>query len=119
MTITLESIHGAAQIARVYETDPAGTMPPIDAVCVLEWEAPRIVWVKALKGRLSRRTLRELLCLLVDLGVHTVRAQRAEGHVLPGGVDQGDGTVRIDVRALAHRFASPGASGWADTLDAT
>jgi len=42
---------------------------------------------------LSRRTLRELLCLLVDLGVHTVhtvRAQRAEGHVLPGERQVGD-----------------------------
>lgn len=114
VAVRLETIEGPAQLARFYDCDDPDAMAPYEASCVLEWSGPREVWVKGMTGRLTRRTVREFVNLLVSLGVRTVVARRAEGHVLPGGVDSDDGTVRIDVGQLADRFSRAGASQWAD-----
>ena len=117
MAIRLERIHGTASIARVYdEADPA-PMANFCASFVAEWDGPRELWIKALQGRMTRRTLRELVTLLVEMGVHTVLARRAEQHVLPLGVVGDDGVTRIRVSDLAARFAKRGASDWIDFED--
>lgn len=114
VSVRLESIEGPAQLARFYDCDEPDDLAPYEASCVLEWSGPREVWIKGMTGRLTRRTVREFVNLLVSLAVRTVVARRAEGHVLPGGVASEDGTVRIDVGQLADRFARAGASQWAD-----
>ena len=114
--IRLEPLKGAASIARVYDDPDPGPMAPYCATFVAEWdtEDARFLWIKSLTGSLTRRTLRELVTLLVDLGVHTVLAKRAEGHVLPLGVTDEHGITRINVARLAERFAQQGASNWID-----
>lgn len=117
MTIRLEGIKGLGQIARVYDCVEPEPMAPFCATFVLEWQDARTVWIKAMHGRLTRHTLRELVRTLIDLGAHTVLARRADGHVLPCGQVDADGITRIrvaDLADLAERFARPGASGWAD-----
>lgn len=114
MAIRLEVLEGPAKLARFYDSPDPEPMAPFTATCVLEWSGPREAWVKGMTGRLTRRTVREFVNLLVSLAVHTVVARRGEGHVLPGGVAGDDGTVRIDVGQLADRFARAGASQWAD-----
>ena len=114
VAVRLETIEGPAQLVRFYDCDEPDALAPYEASCVLEWSGPREAWVKGMTGRLTRRTVREFVNLLVSLAVHTVVARRGEGHVLPGGVAGDDGTVRIDVGQLADRFARAGASQWAD-----
>lgn len=116
MAIHLERIQGLGQIARVYDCAEPAPMAPYCATFVLEWSADdaRAVWIKAMHGRLTRRTLRELAVLLVDLGVHTVLAHRADGHALPLGEEGADGIVRIDMARVSERLARPGGSAWAD-----
>ena len=112
MTIRLEVIKGLGQIARVYDCVDPAPMAPFCATFVLEWADARTVWIKAMHGRMPRRTLRELVVQLVELGAHTVLAMRAEGRVLPCGATGDDGITRISVAELAERFARPGASDW-------
>ena len=114
MPILLEHIEGDGHIARVYDGEPAA-MAPYSATFIMERVGPRTCWIKALSGKLTRRTLRELVQLLVEHGVHTVLALRADGHALPGvtHVDEA-GVHHIDVVALSHRFARPGASDWVE-----
>lgn len=114
MAIKLERIKGLGEIARVYDCVEPEPMAPFCGVFVLEWEDARTVWIKAMLGRLTRRTLRELVQTLVDKGAWTVLARRAEGRVLPLGVLGEDGITRIRVADLAERFARPGASDWVD-----
>ena len=118
MTIRLEAIKGLGFLARVYDCVEPEPMAPYCATFVLEWQGPREVWIKGMHGRLTRHTLREIVAKLVEIGAHTVLAQRAEGRVLPCGVVGEDGVTRIRVADLANRFASKGASGWVDLEDA-
>lgn len=112
--IRLEAVKGPARIARVYATDNPGPMDPYVATFVLEWQGVREVWVKALSGKMGRREWRAVLQLAVDLGIHTILAKRAPGHILPMAVEREDGTLAMDVRALSHRFATPGSSNFID-----
>lgn len=114
--IRLEPLASHARLARVYDGDPVDPMAPYVATFVIEWapDDARALWVKGFSGRLTRRTLRELLTMLVDLGVHTVLARRADGHVLPLGQVGEDGITRISVAQLQERFARPGASDWVE-----
>lgn len=110
--ILLETPKGPVRVARVYATDKPGPLDPYVASFVLEWQGARVVWIKALQGRMGRREWRAVLQLAVDLGVHTILAKRAPGHVLPLATEREDGALAMDVRALSHRFASPGSSNF-------
>lgn len=112
--IRLEAVKGPVRIARVYASDNPGPMDPYVASFVLEWQGAREVWIKALQGRMGRREWRAVLQLAVSLGVHTILAKRAPGHVLPLATPREDGTLAMDVRALSHRFATPGSSDFVD-----
>lgn len=114
MPITLTPVKGSAQIARVYNGGEVVGKPPIDVVFLIEWEGPRVAWIRGAKGKFTRQTLRELLALLVSLGIHTIKAERGDGHVLPASFVDEAGVSHVDIPALAHRFATPGASSWAD-----
>jgi hypothetical protein len=98
---------------RFYADDNAGPMADYDASCMVVWETPFIVWIRMLRGGLSRALLRNLLEWLVNQGIVTVRAHRAAGHVLPLAKEQPDGSYSTDVQALAARFLRPNAtSDW-------
>jgi len=112
--IRLETVKGPVRIARVYGSDDPGPMDPYIASFVLEWDDARTVWIKALQGRMGRREWRSVLQLAVSLGVHTILAKRAPGHMLPLATPREDGTLAMDVRALSHRFATPGSSNFVD-----
>lgn len=107
--IRLEHLPPGSQLARVSAPGAGDHMPPIDAVFVLHADPvePGAVWVKGFKGQMCRATLRELLAKLVELGIDTVLATRAEGHVLPLGAMGADGVVRISVAELRQRFGGP------------
>lgn len=83
---------------------------------VLEWidAEPRVALFHGWRGKLTRTTLRELVVWLVSHGVDEVRAGRAHAKLLPGAVVDDAGVVHVDVAALAHLMATPGASNWAD-----
>ncbi len=89
---------------RFFENDNASVgQDPYDAVATLIWIDEQTVWMKAFHGKLSRKLLRDLLRLLINLNVKTLRAQRAEGHTIPGAIDLGDGLYELDVGRLAAR----------------
>lgn len=117
MAIKLERLHGAAYIARMYEAEHPAPLAPFVASAVFEWSGPRELWIKAFVGKLTRRTLRDLLATLVDLQVHTVLARRADGHLLPLGTTDAAGITRIRVAELSARFSRQGASDWVDLED--
>ena len=117
MAIVLEKLTGVAYIARMYDDEHPAPLAPFVASAVFEWVAPRDLWIKAFSGRLTRRTLRDLLTKLVELGVHTVLARRADGHILPLGVTDAEGVTRIRVADLSARFSRQGASDWVDLED--
>ena len=89
---------------RLFEAASPAPMAEYDAACLLLWETPQVVWIRMLKGHVSRKLLRELLQWLLDNQVHTVRAHRAAGHVLPLSVLQADGAFSVSVADLATRF---------------
>lgn len=72
------------------------------------------VWVMSAhrsEGGHTRASLRALLQAALDHGVHTILADRAAGHRLPGAVPWVEGVgVKIDVRALAARFGAVASS---------
>lgn len=82
--------------------DPAADF---DASCMLIWQTPTVVWVRLLKGALTRALMAELLQWLQAQGVHTVLARRVDGRVLPMGRKRADGTYEIDLPALAARVS--------------
>lgn len=101
-------------ILRFYERESSASTPPFDATCVVQWETPRIVWLKAFHGRLTRSLMRCLLEWLAENGIHTVKAYRDAAHHLPFGRLQDDGSTVIDVADLVDRFTRRTASTWGD-----
>ena len=98
---------------RFFEAGAPAPMAEYDASCMLVWETSTVIWVRMLKGGLSRNLLRQLLQWLLDHDISTVRAHRASGHVLPLAVLQPDGSYSTDVAQLAGRFLRPAAtSDW-------
>ena len=89
-------------VLRFYEADEPDHYAPIDVVCMLMWETQQVVWIKILKGDLSRKLLRQLVDKLGSLGITTVKAQRAPHRGLPFGSDVG-GHWEMSV-AVAHRY---------------
>lgn len=52
-------------------------------VCTVIWESPGVLWIKAMSAELNRELLHELLKFLTDQRIHTVKAHRAPGRMLP------------------------------------
>ena len=116
--IRREVIRGHAQIARVYPGAEAGPSAAYIASYIIEWVSPREAWIKAFKGVMTRTMFREVLTDLIALEIHTILARRGDCHRLwKLGTEGEDGITYVDVRALAHRFASPGTSNWIDLDD--
>jgi hypothetical protein len=91
---------------RFFEAANPPPMAPFDACCLVVWETERVIWLRMLHGRLTRKLMRELLAWLVERGVDVVRSHRATGHVLPLGVERSDGSWETRVADLAARFNS-------------
>lgn len=104
-------------ILRLYKHSSDLPTPPFDATCMVTWESPRVVWIKAFHGELNRSMLRCLLEWLADNHVHTVKAYRDSAHSLPFGQLQHDGSTTIDVASLIDRFVRRTASAWGDLPD--
>ena len=91
---------------RLFNAAAPAPMAMFDASCLLVWEAPKVVWLRMMQGRMSRSLLKELVLWLSDHGVQTAKAFRAEGHVLPWGVEQADGSVVMSVDAAVARYTN-------------
>lgn len=92
---------------RFFEAANPPPMAPFDACCLVVWETERVIWLRMLHGRLTRKLMRELLAWLVERRVDVVRSHRATGHVLPLAVERPDGTWETKVADLAARFNAP------------
>lgn len=101
-----------ASVLRLYRVESDDAMPPIDAVCTLEWEDAATVWCWAFKGDLTRGMLRELVDWFLEHGIVTVKAHRDSAHSLPFGELQPDGSRHINVPRLAARVARRSDSTW-------
>ena len=111
---------GPGWICRLAQDD-GSPMPPWSAVVFIEDTSdPRIVWVKAANGTMTRRNWREVLnaLYLPPIAAYEARITRAMGHALHrlGRTDE-HGIIHLDVVGLYHRFAMAGASGLIDLED--
>lgn len=98
---------------RIFEADDPAPMAEYDASCLVVWETPTVIWLRMLRGGLSRKMLRSLLAWLVAQRIEVVKAHRAAGHVLPLAKAQPDGSFSVSVPELARRFLRPDAtSDW-------
>lgn len=108
MPIRVSSIQGPAQAVSL------GTADAAEVTLILEWESPRTCWLRGSKQKLSRAGTRELLLFLVSLGVFTLKIEPGEAALLPVTYTDLLGVRHSDITELSHRFASRGASRWAD-----
>lgn len=89
---------------RMWQAADASPSSDFDACCLLMWESPNCVWLRMLRGTLSRRLLRELLSWMVMTGIETVRAHRSAKHVLPLARQMENGSYELRVAELAARL---------------
>jgi hypothetical protein len=96
---------------RFFDADEPAPMAPFDACCLVMWESERVVWLRMMHGRMSRKLIRQLVAWMADHGVELVCAHRAQGHVLPLARQREDGhglEVRVaDLVAYFGRFRGP------------
>ena len=98
---------------RIFDAEDPAPMAEYDASCLVVWETPSVIWLRMLRGGLSRKMLRSLLTWLVEQRIEVVKAHRAHGHVLPLARVQPDGSFAVAVPELAGRFLRPEAtSDW-------
>ena len=88
----------------MFNSDAPGPYEPYDAIATVLWEAdPHTIWLQGFHGKVGLRILWQLHAWFVEQGITTVKAHRADGHVLPGGVLGPDGGAPVDVAALGRR----------------
>jgi hypothetical protein len=75
-----------------------------DVSCVVQFEREHnAVWIWLMKGRLNRQLLRNLREWLESQRVETIKSQRAEGHRIPGGELQPEGSLHVSVSRMWAR----------------
>lgn len=95
---------------RVYEDDHAAWDAESMATMCLQYRpnepgAADVTLHSAVRPH-TRATLRKLLEKLLESGLNVVYAHRRDGHRIPGGVRQADGSWRTDLAALNARCTS-------------
>lgn len=93
-----------ATIIRFYEAPTDDPFADYTATCTVVWEAPGVVWIKALSGRITRKQIVELAEWLITQGVTLVKASRAHGKRLPFSTDRGH-YQEIDLQNFTERLA--------------
>lgn len=86
----------------VNESDGSDPFAPFDGVCTVVIDNDKAM-VYGMCGSVSRRHLRDGRNWLVEQGVNTLLSHRAPGHVLPGGIRNGEWT-EVDLKTLRGRL---------------
>lgn len=76
---------------------------PFSGVCTVA-VGRRVATVYGMCGQVRRVHLRALRDWLQEEGIHTLLAERVEGHRLPGAVRRDDGWMSIDLLAMKGRI---------------
>ena len=91
-------------LLRMFNADAPHPFEPYDAIVTVLWEAdPHTIWLQGFHGKVGPRIIWQLHAWLVAAGITTVKAHRADGHLLPGGVLGADGVTTIDIAAITRR----------------
>ena len=88
---------------RFYEQTSDEPYPPFDVYCSVLWETASVIWIRGMKGHLTRALFKELVQFCVDNRIKTVKAHRNAARRLPLGRQVGE-HLEIDVAEAAKRF---------------
>lgn len=94
-------------VARSYATANPGPFEDYKWLFMLNWnpDCPnKDVWIHGFMGVATRRSLREMLDKLTEMGFLRMRALRKDGHLLPKAKQLPDGTWVI---VIADFFGEP------------
>lgn len=95
-----------SSILRFYPLECLDPFEPYVGICTLLWESPSTVWIKGMHGTISRAHLRELMVFCTDLQIETLKAHRANGHLLPFMRLAPDGHMELSVSQVVAKLAA-------------
>lgn len=95
-------LSGGVYVVRFLNEDTEEPFAPFSGVCTVDTTVS-LARVYGMLGRVHRQHLRAFLQWLLAQEVTTLRAHRAPGWLLPGGVREGGWTV-VDLLALENRL---------------
>lgn len=86
---------------RFYKDETDNPYEPYIAICTIQWENPNCIWVRGLHGTITRTQLKEFIKFCVENNIATVKAYRAQGHVIPL-MKEVDGRLELNVAKVAE-----------------
>lgn len=92
-------------VLRFYGEETESPFAPFDAVCTLMWAGSE-VWVFGFHGNLTRALLHQFVQFLAEAKVQSIRAFRADWHILPRARLMADGSWLIPMEELQKRFSA-------------
>lgn len=100
----IRTLDAAGYIMWLYVKPSTAERPPFDAVCFIDI-VDGVPWIRGLSGRFYPRFVREMAEWFSARGYATVRAARADGHVLPGAFLMPEGYFEWCTADIMKRYA--------------
>ncbi len=91
-------------VVRFLDQPTSEPFAPFGGVCTAVFGGRDVVTLHAMYGRVRRYHLKALCDWVIGRGARIAMAHRADGHRLPGAVEDMNGWLRIDVPLLGQRL---------------